>query len=276
MSLETGLLLARFPAVDAQRIKASGQPISSTDNNELLKIPCTVISETWDSSLNSTFDETCMANPAVTMSASERACALSHLIVWQSIVDISKNTTKSKREDLAHCSQLRDFIEQYDVVSGDSSYSDWIQVLRFSMSFYDPNVGKKLSCTRQILECPRFFLVLEDDALIREKGSMASFSAHIRYITERLPRDCDMCYLGYAVNWKMQSEESAIHADDSSLFFTPSYLWQLHGYLLSSDGARKLLSHVPVDAPVDNYVGRMVYEKKIKVPLGLYIIFSVL
>lgn len=265
MCSESGLLVARFPAVDAQRIKATGKPMNSSDNPETLKIPSTLIAETWDSSLNSTFDETCMANPAVTMSPSERACAVSHLIVWQSIVDITKNAMKSKREDWTHCSQLRDFIEQHDAISGDDNYYEWTKILRFSMSPDEPATEKELSCPREISERPHFFLVLEDDALIREKGSTASFIAHIRYIMERLPRDCDMCYLGYAANWKKQSEESARESDDKSLFFIPSYLWQLHGYLLSCDGARKLLSHAPVDAPVDNYVGRLVYEKKLKV-----------
>jgi GR25 family glycosyltransferase involved in LPS biosynthesis len=111
-----------------------------------------------------------------------------------------------------------------------------------------------------------FCLVLEDDAVFRFRGRRAgrdvSVSAYLGSIARALPEDCDLCYLGYAANREKQDHYLE---NQSSMFFVPSYVWQLHGYLLSPRGAAKLLAHLPVNEPVDNFVGRLCYNKKLKV-----------
>lgn len=254
---ETGLVIARLPAVDGR--------FSETRNGKNCVIPECIVRQTWDSSVNATFDATCMTNSTVVMSASERACALSHAIVWLSIdeffsrIDANRPVTQS-----AQVQALKAFTEIYFLSLG-TTYQSWLENLRFC--FHLSNFLISPSPSGLISKVDRnFYLVLEDDALIREKGSVASFAAFLRHITESLPLDCELCYLGYAANWQKQCDDSArYHKSDSSLFFEPTYLWQLHGYLLSRTGARKLLSHMPIDAPVDNFVAQLVYEKKIKV-----------
>ena len=105
-----------------------------------------------------------------------------------------------------------------------------------------------------------FFLIFEDDAaLIPRDGSF--YSMFLDTVLD-IPSDCDICYLGYAANMAMQSN---FRRNKISRFFEPTYLWHLHAYLLSASGVRKLLSHLPIDRPVDNFIARLVNEKKLKV-----------
>lgn len=265
---EAGIVVARLPAVDA----FYGENTGSSTALEV-DVPPSIVLSNWDSTLNATFDATCMTNSSIPMSSSERACAASHTLVWQSIVDI--DSKRGATVPSPQSNSVKNFAEKHFGTVDYGCYGDWLENLGACHSLShafplvkDCAVGKGRNA-QQV-----FYLVLEDDILIREKGSTASFVSFIRYVLESLPADCEMCYLGYAANWKMQNHDSArLKSANDSIFFVPSYLWQLHGYLLSSAGASKLLSYLPIDAPADNYVARLVYEKKIKVTLRFRLLF---
>lgn len=265
LCLEAGLMIARFPAVDSKLLNEADSDAPLLSTATILKdIPVT---KKWDSTLNSMFDATCMANPGVVMSASERACALSHVMVWEAIaagIVPSKEVTEGDTSHMPTHALVGSLLKEEDF-----KYKNWIDdfVFAHSQKSNFPSLRDVFGAKKkQVLNDPRFFLVLEDDALLHEKGSKASFAAHVNFVAESLPLDCDMCYLGYAANWAMQTDDSSrFNSDVESIFFVPSYLWQLHGYLLTANGARKLLTHLPIDAPVDNFIAKLVYEKKIKV-----------
>ena len=94
----------------------------------------------------------------------------------------------------------------------------------------------------------RYALVLEDDVFFRigfEKFVDRSWTELIRS-ADSLPL-FDLLYLSY--------EESKVRAErkhDSGIVFRPVRgLWQLSGYVLSREGAQKLISRLPVRGPVD-------------------------
>lgn len=259
---QMGYHIVRFPAVDGSAL--GGQVDSVKPSNGLASdcsvnalIPDVVVTKIWDSTLNSTFDELCIPNKNNVLSASERACAMSHVMVWQSIANFSSDS-KGKPGDTSF-SMSRRAINTFGETNfgGHISFYEWMNQLGFVRNLSSPSFIVGPDTTNK----QRYTLVLEDDAIFR--GIADSFRAmYIRHIVDSLPSDCDLCYIGYAANWSSQDK---VTFSDRSMFITPSYVWQLHGYLLSPGGAKKLLNHLPVDSPVDNFVARLSFEKKIKV-----------
>ena len=103
-----------------------------------------------------------------------------------------------------------------------------------------------------------YMLIFEDDAMICRLKEQP-FVMRMRQVRRALPDDFDICYLGYAAPKKVLAKPKKI----KNLLFKPEYLWQLHGYMLSVQGAKKLLSFLPVNQPVDNFVATLLSEEKI-------------
>lgn len=152
----------------------------------------------WDTALNAQFDPNKYPQGPheLTMTPSERGCAMSHVRVWREVV---KRGLPSA-------------------------------------------------------------LVLEDDALLVSK-----FKKKLAKITEELPNgEWDVLHLGFWLPGQhVQPPESSIvrrfpGVKDAPDLFRPSYMWQTHCYLVSYSGAKKLLSWLPVDGPVDNYIAKHV------------------
>lgn len=122
----------------------------------------------------------------------------------------------------------------------------------------------------------KFFLILEDDAVIdphpKIKGKYANphikklikknFLQRVKEIEDKIPSDFDICYLGYSGKTFKRSVKK--------ILVRPQYVWQLHAYLLSPKGAAKLLSKLPVSAPVDNFIATLIYERQLEVTLWNY------
>jgi len=72
-----GLNLMRLSAIDGSDI--AGFTIPESD-----------VVKTWDSTLNATFDNRCLSNKVMHMTASEQACAASHLMIWRLIAKLRK------------------------------------------------------------------------------------------------------------------------------------------------------------------------------------------
>lgn len=104
----------------------------------------------------------------------------------------------------------------------------------------------------------KYYLVFEDDMEINSQYK-DNFILQLNEIQNALPLDTDICYLGYSKPFDVKFPR--VH----KLLSKPNYLWQLHAYLLSSSGAKKLLSYLPIDSPVDNFISRLIYEEKLKV-----------
>lgn len=98
----------------------------------------------------------------------------------------------------------------------------------------------------------RPLLVLEDDAAPIE----GSAGILVRALNS-LPRDAHLLYLGYsqAAEWRRQVSPELVEAE---------YVWTTVGYIIWPAGARILLSKLPIDQPVDNWLGCMCASGDIK------------
>ena len=284
MSCEkNGIIPVRLPAVDG----------SDPD----LRIPEDIVTSYWDSTLNATFDHSCVVNKMTVMSLSERACAWSHVQAWRAVDAVfnsgsmlSGNKKRSfgdtniegkDAEDDATSNQHRDtstvlkelFLftylgggwrsrrcdHDYPISSSTTEFKS-IKQSELSTSIRSPLKHDLTTSRREDDKMMKYCLIMEDDAkFVEDEESVAvpmPMRCHISDVIRRLP-DCDICYLGYALPKKCTEFEVG--------FFKPNYLWQLHGYLLSATGARKLLSALPVDAPVDNFIATLIYDGRLNV-----------
>ena len=87
-------------------------------------------------------------------------------------------------------------------------------------------------------------MILEDDAVLVDR-----FTERLSAILEELPRDFHLCSLGYS-----HPKKAPIFPFSGHLGI-PTFLWYLTGYILSLEGARYLLNSLPINGPVDTWIG---------------------
>lgn len=98
-------------------------------------------------------------------------------------------------------------------------------------------------------------LILEDDTVLAN-----DFEKRLRAMLATLPPDSgvDILYLGYikgeAAPWRRKVVEEIYEAE---------YLWTTVAYLLWPQGARHLLSTLPVDEPIDNFMAWQMATRRI-------------
>lgn len=253
----------RVVAIDGKRSdKHRSNPTSeNVIRHDIDGVSTDVITAYWDSTLNAKFDKHCAINTSTPMTPSERACAASHASIWKLIVEMAgKQRRSSEQSNIIQLSpavrslalklpaaQLNSLLppanraEQVALVSHFHSCSQWSE-------------GADLS------RC--HFLIMEDDAEIKSSvvldGETSGFLAKVSEIMRELPLDADICYLGYVKPYEVKFKRH-------KRFLKPTYLWQLHAYLLSARGAATLLSSLPINSPVDNFVATLIHENKLKV-----------
>lgn len=88
----------------------------------------------------------------------------------------------------------------------------------------------------------RPLLVLEDDA-----APTATFAATFERVWSILPADCGVLYLGYsqAADWRREVSADLVEAE---------YVWTTVAYVIWPKAARYLLSQLPINEPVDNWM----------------------
>jgi len=95
-------------------------------------------------------------------------------------------------------------------------------------------------------------LVLEDDA-----APTADFAGVFSQAMSALPSDAHMLYLGYsqAANWRREVSPEVVESE---------YVWTTVGYIIWPAGARLLLSKLPIDQPVDNWLAQLCADNDLK------------
>lgn len=98
----------------------------------------------------------------------------------------------------------------------------------------------------------RPLLVLEDDA-----APTAEFSSVLSRAWSALPSDAGVLYLGYsqAAGWRREVGPELVEAE---------YVWTTVGYVIWPAAARLLLSKLPVNEPVDNWMAGLCAEGELK------------
>jgi GR25 family glycosyltransferase involved in LPS biosynthesis len=95
-------------------------------------------------------------------------------------------------------------------------------------------------------------LVLEDDA-----APMPDFGGILRRALSVLPSDAHILYLGYsqAANWRREISAELVESE---------YVWTTVGYMIWPAAARLLLSKLPIDQPVDNWMANLCAKGELK------------
>jgi len=95
-------------------------------------------------------------------------------------------------------------------------------------------------------------LVLEDDA-----APMPDFAGILTRALEALPSEAHILYLGYsqAAEWRRELSPELVESE---------YVWTTVGYMIWPAGARLLLSQLPIDQPVDNWMANLCAKNKLK------------
>lgn len=183
---------------------------------------CHVVAAHWRPSDLKAFDQHAWDNGLkVKMSKSERACAFSHVASWQ-------GARRSLEIPIEEPSRL-------------PSGSPYIQRL-FRISGFAK--GKALLTSNANMPPSPVCLIMEDDAILVDR-----FTDRLEEVLTELPRDFHFCSLGYS------RPKSAPIVPWSSQLGIPTCIWYLTGYLISLDGAKYLLKKLPVQGPVDSWIG---------------------
>jgi len=107
-------------------------------------------------------------------------------------------------------------------------------------------------CLEQAKGTDQPLLVLEDDA-----APTAEFCEVLEQALATLPEDADLLYLGYsqAADWRREVSRHVVESH---------YVWTTVAYIVWPLGARKMLSKLPVNEPVDNWMAGLCAENDIK------------
>lgn len=180
---------------------------------------------------------------AVLISPSEKACALSHIACWKGVVAsfslVSENDNDDDDDDDAAPAASKVFrsiphLRQRFLISG---YAKGPCIMMTG--------GEDSTSGTSMYDTPTpVCLILEDDAMLVDR-----FSERLAKILEELPRDFHVCSLGYS------RPKTAPLVPFSDHLSVPTSIWYLTGYLVSLRGAQYLLQHLPVQGPVDSWIG---------------------
>ena len=211
------------PAQVEQKLTAwiqnnEGKPSSETP----IKLN-SLISPQWNPHELKTFDAFAPNDPniSVSLSPSEKACALSHISTWKGIA------ASVPEKSTASASAIGNFV-CVGFARGEP------------MNAPIPSSSSKLPPTP-------VFLVLEDDAILVDR-----FVDRLDKVLEELPRDFHYCSVGYA----KPKEGPLVDVPGCQHIKLPTMTWYLTGYLLSAAGARYLIQRLPVVGPIDTWIGR--------------------
>ena len=94
-------------------------------------------------------------------------------------------------------------------------------------------------------------IIMEDDVVLHP-----DFRTHYEILLSQLPADYDILYLAYVNGYPAPHFRGEL--------FRGVYVWTTSAYVLSNQGARRLLEHLPVDGPVDNYIAKLMCYSHIK------------
>jgi len=161
----------------------------------------------------------------VLMNPSERACALSHLASWIGVKRSLHCTIKDMNSSKPGQSKKDCHLLRMLKISGFARGA--------SICIENSNIPPTPVC-----------IILEDDAVLVDR-----FSDRLSLLLDELPRDFHFCSLGYG------RPKNAPMIKYASQIGIPTCIWYLTGYVISLAGANHLLESLPVQGPVDSWIG---------------------
>mmetsp|Transcript_25582 Transcript_25582/g.37787 ORF Transcript_25582/g.37787 Transcript_25582/m.37787 type:complete len:998 (-) Transcript_25582:10-3003(-) len=181
-----------------------------------------VVATHWRPSNLKAFDENAWDNGSpVKISRSERACSFSHVASWQGV-----------RRSLELPAE-----EPNRPLTGSFHVQRLFRISGFAR-------GEPLQKSNTNMPPSPVCLIMEDDAILVDR-----FTDRLEEVLAELPRDFHFCSLGYS------RPKAAPIVPWSSQVGIPTCIWYLTGYLISLDGAKYLLEKLPVQGPIDSWIG---------------------
>jgi len=162
---------------------------------------------------------------SVPASATERACALSHIASWKG-VERSLRCTMSFNQGNSSLT-----------TATEASARRLLRISGFA-------TGPALLHENRAMDPAPVCVIMEDDAILVDR-----FRDRLAALLHELPRDFHFCSLGYG------RPKNAPMIEFSKEVGIPTFLWYMTGYILSMEGARVLLDGLPVVGPVDSWIG---------------------
>lgn len=140
-----------------------------------------------------------------------------------------------------------------------ASFCDWYRVKTLKMSPGERGCcASHVRCWRRCARLGKPLVVLEDDAVV-----LPRFAEVLAQATREL-QELKGSSAAADVLWLSSKDRGrARRLSPGSTLMRPEFLWTTVGYVVYPAGARKLLRACPVDAPVDNFVARLVREEQL-------------
>ena len=91
--------------------------------------------------------------------------------------------------------------------------------------------------------------IFEDDVVVN-----ANFRRKVRKALMQVPSNWDILYLGYI-------NESGLTHRVTPILKKVKFVFGAYAYILRDTGLRKLIAALPIDRPIDNFLGKLCEEK---------------
>ena len=105
-----------------------------------------------------------------------------------------------------------------------------------------------------------WYLILEDDAEVDQSVLSQELQIEInKLIHQKVPSTFDVLYLGGVVPHSCREQRIGTSLQRAK------YVWCLHAYVLRGRAVTALLRNLPINAPVDNFVGQLAYDGTLEV-----------
>lgn len=111
--------------------------------------------------------------------------------------------------------------------------------------------GSHIAAWKRAAMQRRPLLVIEDDAV-----ALASFTSSLSIAVAEAPRDTGLIFL--------TSKDRGTTKPAGEVLMVPDFVWTTVGYLIWPKAAQKLLTMLPLDMPVDNFMAWHIKQKVIK------------
>ena len=227
----------RFDAIDGTAL------LADDDDDTLRMLPCLL---EWDATSNSMYDRHIQPPMTKRMTPGEVGCAMSHVQLWQELVNSSSDCDKEEEEE-------------EEAFWNDKNYR--MLILEDDATFYRGNQQRKMNSFAargrgggqgQISGRGRSNN-WEGNSHSRDlEGFLAAFSS----LWQIVPPDWDILYLGFSD----RGERLPVSENEKKLgkalpvdihVFRPTYGFHTHAYALSKSAASILLHNLPVVGPLD-------------------------
>lgn len=129
---------------------------------------------------------------------------------------------------------------------------DWYKAVKIQMSPGERGCSAShIAAWRAAAKAKGPTIVLEDDAV-----ALPSFTETVAQAVKEAPKGTHMVFLS--------SKDRGRPKRAGKVLMTPDFIWTTVGYIIWPAGAKALLEMLPVDAPVDNFLGWHIREGRVK------------